>query len=164
VKSFLLITTGGTIDKVYRPLAGSLALGESQVPEKLKLLGAPQVWEHLELMSVDSLEMTEAQRNEIAEVCRSSKHDRILITHGTDTLVETGKVIEKVLLEGTRVVMTGAMVPLSVKGSDGEFHLGAALAHLQEDGDGVFVSFHGELFPSNACRKNRELGRFVAID
>lgn len=163
MKPFLLITTGGTIDKVYDPIQGKLVFQGSSIPKVLEELGIRKRIEHIDLFRIDSLEMTDEQRREIAKVCRESEYERIMITHGTDTMVETAQAIAAEIPKGTRVVLTGAMVPLSIKGSDGVFHLGLSLAYLQEEGAGVYISMHGELFSSSSCRKDRELGRFVSL-
>ena len=163
MNSFLLITTGGTIDKVYDPIAGSLGFGKSSIPDRLERLAMGRVWEHRPLMSIDSLDMQQTHRVEIAQACRETSEEQILITHGTDTMVETAEEIATGLPEGRMVVLTGAMIPLSVRGSDGDFHLGSALAHLQRRKEGVFISMHGELFSWDACRKDRKQGKFVSI-
>jgi L-asparaginase len=115
------------------------------------------------LMMVDSLDMSEADRELIARQCRDAPEDRIVITHGTDTLVETAAVLARAAT-GKTIVLTGAMIPIAFGSSDGLFNLGGALTVVQVLPPGVFVVMNGRVFPWNGVRKNRETGIFEAID
>jgi L-asparaginase len=115
------------------------------------------------LMMVDSLDMSEADRELIARQCRDAPEDRIVITHGTDTLVETAAVLARAGT-GKTIVLTGAMIPIAFGSSDGLFNLGGALTVVQVLPAGVYVVMNGRVFPWNGVRKNRETGIFEAID
>jgi L-asparaginase len=113
-------------------------------------------------MMVDSLEMTAADRDLIAEQCRAAPQHRIVITHGTDTMAETARAIAAAV-EGKTVVLTGAMVPYKFGSSDGMFNLGSALAFVQTLPEGVYVAMNGRAFAADRVRKNRETGMFEEV-
>jgi L-asparaginase len=108
---------------------------------------------------VDSLEMTEKDRQTLLEQCRRAPEERILITHGTDTMVETARVLENGHLDKT-IVLTGAMVPYAFGSSDGLFNLGSALSFVQVLPAGVYIAMNGKFFPAGQVRKNKTLGIF----
>src|SRR5262249_18044210 len=116
------------------------------------------------LMMIDSLDMTATDRARIVEHCAGAAESRILITHGTDTMVETARAIAEAFVEVTSVpktiVLTGAMVPYAFGSSDGLFNLGSALSFVQALPPGVFIAMNGQCFPANRVRKNRETGVF----
>ncbi len=157
-----LFVTGGTFDKEYNELDGSLFFQDTHAGEMLRLGRCLLPVQVSTLMMVDSLEMTAADRALIAERCRAAPETRIVITHGTDTMVETAAVLAREALEKT-IVLTGAMVPYKFGSSDGLFNLGSALAFVQSLPPGVYVAMNGRYFPWNAVRKNREKGVFEAI-
>jgi L-asparaginase len=113
-------------------------------------------------MMVDSLEMTDAQRAMIVGACRECEEDQIVITHGTDTMVETARAIAEGV-EGKTVVLTGAMIPYAFGSSDGLFNLGSALSFVQALPAGVYIAMNGKSFPWNDVRKNREAGVFERL-
>ena len=157
-----IFVTGGTFDKEYNEITGELYFQDSHLPEMLKL-GRNLVHVDMRtLMMIDSLEMTELDRELIAEHCIDSKEDRIIITHGTDTMAETARVIyEKV--KGKTIVITGAMIPYKFGSSDGLFNLGSALAFVQTLPAGVYVAMNGRYFDATNVRKNKETGLFEEL-
>jgi len=154
--------TGGTFDKEYNELTAQLEFKESHVPEMLALGRSKLHVEIRTLMLVDSLEMTADDRRIIAEHCRHARETRILITHGTDTMVETAAVLAGAV-EGKTIVLTGAMVPYSFGSSDGMFNLGSALAFVQTLAPGVYIAMNGRYLVWNRVRKNRATGVFEEI-
>jgi L-asparaginase len=156
VKIFI---TGGTFDKEYNELDGRLFFKDTHLPEMLKLGRCKVPVEIRTLMLVDSLEMTDADRQIIVEQCRKCKEDRIVITHGTDTMEETAKVLGQAVLKKT-IVLTGAMVPYKFGSSDGLFNLGSAFAFAQSLSHGVYVAMNGRCFTWANVKKNRKTGEF----
>jgi len=152
--------TGGTFDKAYDELTGSLFFQDTHLPEMLRLGRCLLPVKLRTLMMIDSLEMTDDDRGLIAEQCRHSAEHRILVTHGTDTMVETAAWLARASLDKT-IVLTGAMVPYKFGSSDGMFNLGSALAFVQVLPAGVYIAMNGRCFPWNGVRKDRERGVFV---
>jgi L-asparaginase len=162
--SILILVTGGTFDKNYDELTGQLRFRDTHVPRMLER-GRCRVEVEIEtVMMIDSLEMTDADRQRLLERCRAAASYRLVVTHGTDTMVETAAVLAKGL-EGTRktVVLTGAMVPFAFGSSDGLFNLGSAVSFAQVLAPGVYLAMNGRFFSWDNCRKNRELGIFEEI-
>ncbi|MHB1050192.1 MAG: asparaginase domain-containing protein [Bacteroidota bacterium] len=157
-----IFVTGGTFDKEYNELTGKLFFKETHLSEMLSLGRSRIDVEIATLMMVDSLDMTEADRETIARHCRECTEERIVITHGTDTMVETAKYLAATIRDRT-VVLTGAMVPYKFGSSDGLFNLGSALAFVQTLPHGIYISMNGRCFPWNNVRKNREIGEFEEI-
>jgi L-asparaginase len=157
-----IFVTGGTFDKEYNERTGALFFHETHVPEMLRLGRCLLHVEIATLMTIDSLEMTENDRRIIAEHCRSTPEDRIVITHGTDTMVETAATLAREV-EGKTIVLTGAMIPYKFGSSDGLFNLGSALGFVQTLAPGVYVAMNGRWFPWNRVRKNREKGVFEPV-
>jgi L-asparaginase len=154
-----IIITGGTFDKHYDEIRGSLTFKDSHLPEILKFVRCTVPVE-LELNQlIDSLDMQTATRVQILESCRRAVEDHIVITHGTDTMVETAEVIGRAGLPKT-VVLTGAMVPFIFSNSDAVFNLGCALAAVQLLPPGVYVVMNGAVFPWGDVKKNRDKGVF----
>lgn len=156
-----IIVTGGTFDKRYNELNGTLFFQDTHVPEMLRLGRCLLEVEITELMMIDSLEMTDADRGTIAEHCRNSRETRIVITHGTDTMVETAARLGREIHDKT-VVLTGAMVPYEFGSSDGLFNLGSALAFVQTLPRGVYIAMNGRVFAWDRVRKNKGKGVFEA--
>jgi L-asparaginase len=156
-----VFVTGGTFDKEYDELAGTLHFRATHVEEMLRR-GRCRVAVAVEvLMLVDSLEMTPAHRATIAAACAACAERHVVITHGTDTMVETAAVLAAdQALAGKTVVLTGAMVPYAFGSSDGLFNLGSALSFAQALPPGVYVAMNGRVFPAGRVRKNRALGVF----
>jgi L-asparaginase len=156
-----ILVTGGTFDKEYNELTGELFFKKTHVHDMLRL-GRSHLNVRIEsLMMIDSLQMTDADRQVILERCRDCDERRIVITHGTDTMEQTAGVLGEAALEKT-IVLTGAMVPYTFGSSDGMFNLGTALAFVQTLGPGVYVAMNGKFFPWNDVRKNRARGVFEA--
>ena len=157
-----IFITGGTFDKEYNELDGKLFFKDTHLPEMFKLGRCKVPVEIRTLMLVDSLEMTDADRQIICEQCRKCKEDQIVITHGTDTMEETARVLGQANLEKT-IVLTGAMVPYKFGSSDGLFNLGSALAFAQTLSRGVYVAMNGRCFMWNNVKKNRKTGEFEEV-
>jgi L-asparaginase len=158
-----ILVTGGTFDKEYDELTGNLFFQDTHVPEMLRLGRSGLKVEVRTLMMVDSLEMSDADRTSILEHCRSSPRERILITHGTDRMEVTARLLGPEIKDKT-VVLTGAMVPYKFGSSDGLFNLGAALAFVQVLPHGVYVAMNGRALPWGKVRKNKKTGVFEEIE
>ena len=157
-----LFVTGGTFDKEYNELTGELFFQRTHIDDMLRL-GRCRLDVRVEtLMMIDSLEMTDADRQLILERCAASPSDRIVITHGTDSMEQTAAVLGRGIA-GKTVVLTGAMVPYQFGSSDGMFNLGTAIGFVQALGPGVYVAMNGRCFPWHSVRKNRELGIFELL-
>ena len=160
--SIRILVTGGTFDKEYDELTGSLFFKESHIGEMLRL-GRSRVDVTIRtVMMIDSLEMTDADRAIIVQNCAQSPEDRIVITHGTDTMTDTAAALATAAPAKT-IVLTGAMVPYAFGSSDGLFNLGSALSFVQLLPPGVYIAMNGKCFPWNRVRKNRQLGEFEEL-
>ena len=158
-----ILITGGTFDKEYDELGGVLFFKETHVPEMLRLGRCLVPVEVATVMMVDSLQMTAADREAILARCREAPEDRIVVTHGTDTMVETARVLAAGRT-GKTIILTGAMVPYAFGSSDGLFNLGSALSFAQVVPPGVYVAMNGRCLPADRVRKNRVLGVFEEAD
>jgi L-asparaginase len=157
--SIRVFVTGGTFDKKYDELRGTLLFQDTHVPEMLRLGRCNLDVSVRTLMMVDSLEMTEEDRSTIVDHCRRCEETQVVITHGTDTMVETARALAQ-KIEGKTIVLTGAMVPYAFGSSDGLFNLGSALSFVQVLPPGVYVAMNGRYFPWDDVRKNRDTGAF----
>ena len=158
-----ILVTGGTFDKEYDELRGRLFFKDTHVHEMLAK-GRSRVPVSIRtLMMIDSLDMTEADRAQIVEECRQADVDRLVVTHGTDTMVETARAVAEANLAGKTIVFTGAMIPYAFGSSDGLFNLGSALSFAQVLPPGVYVAMNGEHFRWNEVRKNRDAGVFERL-
>jgi L-asparaginase len=154
-----IIITGGTFDKHYDEIRGVLAFKDTHLPEILKYVRCTLPIE-LELNQlIDSLEMHLDNRLKILESCRRAPESRIVVTHGTDTMIETGRILGEAAL-GKTIVLTGAMVPYSFTASDAVFNLGTSIAAVQILPPGVYVAMNGQVFSWDRVRKNRDAGTF----
>ncbi|MEN9497999.1 MAG: hypothetical protein RL750_898 [Bacteroidota bacterium] len=151
--------TGGTFDKEYNELTGQLFFKDTHLHDLLEMGRARLDLEIRTLMMVDSLEMTDEDRALIAHQCKHCEEDRIVITHGTDTMAETAAYLQT-NVTGKTIVLTGAMIPIKFGSSDGLFNLGSALAFAQTLDPGVYVAMNGRYFRAGNVRKNRESGAF----
>ena len=158
-----ILVTGGTFDKEYDELTGTLFFRDTHVDEMLRRGRARLDLAVETVMMIDSLEMDDAGRGRIVERCRSAAEQAILVTHGTDTMVETARALAAAALDKT-VVLTGAMVPYAFGSSDGLFNLGSALSLVQVLPPGVYVAMNGRHFRWDAVRKNRTSGTFEALE
>ena len=154
-----ILVTGGTFDKEYNELTGKLYFQDTHVPEMLRLGRCEAQVEVETLLMVDSLDMTEEQRGRIVRRAGECPERRIVIPHGTDTMVETAVELGRNIRDKT-IVLTGAMVPYRFGSSDGLFNLGSALAFAQALPPGVYIAMNGRCFPWDKVRKNRERGVF----
>jgi L-asparaginase len=157
-----ILVTGGTFDKEYMELTGELIFKNTHVPEMLKLARCRTDIKIRTLMMIDSLEMTEYHRNSILEKCKNSKEDKIIITHGTDTMAKTAQYLGSQIKDKT-IVLTGALVPYAFGSSDGLFNLGSALAFVQSLPNGVYIAMNGRYFSYENVRKNKATGEFEEI-
>jgi L-asparaginase len=157
-----VFVTGGTFDKEYDEIRGELAFGDTHLPEMLRRGRCALDLDVRTLMMVDSLEMTDADRDTIARNCLRAPEGRIVITHGTDTMVDTARVLAEQVSEKT-LVLTGAMVPYAFGSSDGLFNLGSALSFAQVLPPGVYIAMNGRCFAWNDVRKNRKTGTFEPV-
>ncbi len=158
-----VFVTGGTFDKEYDELTGQLFFRVTHVNEMLRRGRCGLEVDIETLMMVDSLEMTDAQRAAIVRACRECDEDHIVITHGTDTMVETARAIAEGVT-GKTVVLTGAMVPYAFGSSDGLFNLGSAFSFVQSLPRGVYIAMNGRSFAWDDVRKNREAGVFERLE
>jgi len=157
-----IFVTGGTFDKEYDELRGTLYFKQTHLPEMLQL-GRSRLDVSIEtLMMMDSLDMTDADRQRIVEACRDCEETHIVVTHGTDTMVDTARALAQGG-RGKTIVLTGAMVPYAFGSSDGLFNLGSALSFVQVLPEGVYVAMSGRWFPWDNVRKNREAGTFETL-
>lgn len=157
-----IFITGGTFDKEYNELTGTLYFKDTHIHELLRL-GRCRVPVNVRtLMMIDSLEMTDADRNLIADNCLKAEEDKIIITHGTDTMADTARVLAEKVKNKT-VVLTGAMIPYKFGSSDGLFNMGSALAFVQCLPHSVYVAMNGRCFHWDNVRKNRETGEFEEV-
>jgi L-asparaginase len=160
-----VLTTGGTIEKVYSENSGAVSNTENKIDRYLRLLRLPGTEVNIvPLMNKDSLEMTDQDRVLILGMVRAilKENAPIVITHGTDTMVETGLYLQRALPDlKTPIVLTGAMTPLGFEGSDGLQNLTESLMAVRLLASGVYVVMHGTVFPAKNTRKDKALGRFV---
>jgi L-asparaginase len=157
-----IFITGGTFDKKYDELTARLVFGDSHLGEMLRLGRCRLDVATRTLMMIDSLDMTDADRGLIVENCRACPETQVVVTHGTDTMVETACVLAAARIEKT-IVLTGAMIPYAFGSSDGLFNLGSALSFAQVLPHGVYVAMNGKYFPWDRVRKNRETGVFEEV-
>ncbi len=154
-----IFITGGTFDKEYNELNGQLYFKDTHMSDLLEMGRNKMPVEIRTLMMIDSLEMTDEDRELIAHQCLQCDEEMIVITHGTDTMSDTAKVIADKVKDKT-IVLTGAMIPITFGSSDGLFNLGSALAFVQTLPPGVYIAMNGRYFHWNNVRKNRQTGMF----
>ncbi len=157
-----IFITGGTFDKEYDELNGKLFFKDTHVHEMLKLGRSKIEVDVRTLMMIDSLDTTEDERKIILENCLKCPEEQIVITHGTDTMPETARVLGPKIKDKT-VILTGAMIPYTFGSSDGLFNLGSALAFAQVLPHGVYVVMNGKKFGWDNVRKNKKTGEFEEI-
>jgi L-asparaginase len=157
-----VLVTGGTFDKEYNELTGSLFFRDTHLPEMLRLGRSRIELSITTLMMIDSLEMTAADRARIVDECATAAESRIVVTHGTDTMVETAVALAAAAV-GKTIVLTGAMIPYAFGSSDGLFNLGSALSFAQALPSGVYIAMNGRCFNWDRVRKNRDTGTFEDI-
>ena len=154
-----IFITGGTFDKEYNELNGQLYFKDSHLADLLEMGRNKVPVEIRTLMMIDSLEMTDEDRELIVYQCNNCEETKIVITHGTDSMPETAKVLGREI-KGKTIILTGAMIPIKFGSSDGLFNLGSALAFAQTLPAGVYVAMNGRCFAWDNVRKNKQTGRF----
>lgn len=162
IKAMRVIVTGGTFDKAYDPIKGELTFKASHLPEILERarVTVPVAIEQNQL--IDSLQMQDENRKSVLEACARAAEERIVITHGTDTMAETARLLGPAGLDKT-IVITGAMVPYQVQGSDALFNFGTAFSAAQLLPAGVYISMNGRIFRWDRVRKDRSRGVFEEV-
>jgi L-asparaginase len=156
--------TGGTFDKEYNFINGELYFKDTHLPDMFRLGRCTLDIDVKTLMMVDSLEMTEDDREIILHNCIKCQSEQIILTHGTDTMVLTAEYLAKAKLNKT-IILTGAMVPYAFgTSSDGFFNLGSALAFVQSLPNGVYIAMNGRYFNWNNVKKNKKTGFFEELD
>ena len=158
-----IFITGGTFDKEYNELNGQLYFKDTHLNELLGLGRSLVPVEIRTLMMIDSLEMGIDERELIVFQCNHADEEKIIITHGTDTMAETAKVLAEKIKDKT-IVLTGAMIPYKFGSSDGLFNLGAALAFAQTLPHGVYIAMNGKCFDWHNVRKNKQTGQFEELN
>ena len=158
-----LFIAGGTVDKQYHEKTGLLGFDKSNIPEMLKQARSQLFIDVEQLMMIDSLDMTEEQRETIVRRCVEVPEDHIVITHGTDTMTKTGRLIQQTVKDKV-IILTGAIRPFAFGSSDGFFNIGCTLAFVQTAKPGVYIVMNGKLFPTDKVEKNTETGIFETID
>ncbi len=157
-----IIITGGTIDKEYDPVTGELTFAKSHLANMLNQVRCRARIAFEEIMLKDSLQMRSEDREVILKKCVDCSENKIIITHGTDTMVETAIVLGK-NMKGKTVVLVGALIPYAFGASDALFNLGCAFSAVQILPEGVYITMNGKIFPWGHVRKNRESGEFEEI-
>ncbi len=157
-----VLITGGTFDKHYDALQGELTFQDTHLPKILENVRCTLPVELEINQLIDSLEMVMENRMKILDSCRKAPENRIVVTHGTDTMAETARVLGTAKMEKT-VVITGAMIPYTVVGSDALFNLGAALSAVQVLEPGVYIAMNGRIFDWDNVQKNRQRGVFEPV-
>ena len=157
-----IFVTGGTFDKDYDERTGELFFKDTHIRDMLKLGRCLVNVEVRTLMMVDSLEMDDDDRQVILSQCRKCPHDRIVVTHGTDTMEQTARLLGREVTDKT-IVLTGAMIPYAFGSSDALFNLGSALAFAQSLPHGVSIAMNGRCFAWDNVRKNRDAGVFEEL-
>ncbi len=159
-QALVFLSCGGTFEKVYFPEQGLLGFDRSRISEWASACRIAQPWRAETIMLIDSLEMNQAHRNQLAEKIAATPEDRIVVIHGTDTMVESAKTAMLRCRSTQVIVFTGAMVPASQENSDALFNLGMATATAQVLNPGVYIAMSGQVFSADKTRKNRERGIF----
>jgi len=157
-----IFITGGTFDKEYNELNGELYFKDTHLSDLLEMGRNKVPVEIRTLMMVDSLEMTDEDRELIVHQCNNCDETQIVITHGTDTMADTAKILGQSISNKT-IILTGAMIPIKFGSSDGLFNLGSALAFAQSLPLGVYVAMNGRFFNWDNVRKNKQTGVFEEV-
>ena len=164
MEPILVLTTGGTIDKVYFDALSDFEVGASMIGELLKEAHVHAPYQVQELLRKDSLELTDADRQSIGDAVAQAASARVVITHGTDTMTHTAASLRAQGLDGDRtIVLTGALAPARFAQSDATFNVGMAFAAVQTLGAGVYIVMNGQVFDASQVRKDRDNNRFVPV-
>ena len=162
MKLLQIITTGGTIDKIYYDEKSHYQIGEPEIARILTDMNVAFRWQVQPLLRKDSLQMTDADRDLIHRAVEASDAGHYLITHGTDTMVETARVLQD--MRDRVIVLTGALNPARFIGSDAVFNIGCAVGAVQSLPPGVWIVMNGQVWDPEKVRKNRKENRFEAIE
>ena len=157
-----IFSTGGTLDKIYNSLYGTLAFDKTHLPEMLYISKSTLDIDLETIFLIDSLYMEISHRQKISQKCKDCLEDRIIITHGTDTMIETAKLLGTEINDKT-IVLTGAMVPYSFGKTDALFNLGCAVAYVQTLPFGTYITMNGRYFKHDNVKKNKNTGEFETI-
>jgi L-asparaginase len=157
----MIFTTGGTIDKIYFDQKSEYQVGDPQAKGVLEKANVVVDYEVESILKKDSLDLTDADREFIKTKVESSRYDRVIVTHGTDTMIKTARKLESV--SGKTIIMTGSMYPAQFKESDAVFNIGCAIISVQILKPGVYIAMNGRIFSPGSVRKNVELNRFEEI-
>ena len=162
MKYIKIFSTGGTFDKEFNEITGELFFKKTQLYELLEM-GSSKLDIKIEtLMMVDSLKMSDNERQYIVDKCKKEKTHMIIITHGTDTMVKTASLLATQIKDKT-IILTGAMIPIKFGSSDGLFNLGSAMSFVQVLEPGIYITMNGRYFNWNNVRKNKIHGIFEKI-
>ena len=162
-KIIRIIVTGGTFDKEYNEINGKLYFKNSHVQNMLELGRSRLDLNIRTLMMIDSCDMTVEDREIILNNCEKAPEKKIIVTHGTDTMVQTAKILANSIKDKT-IILTGAMIPYTFGSSDGLFNLGSAIAFVQTLPVGIYIAMNGRYFKWNNVRKNKKIGEFEEIN
>ena len=157
-----IVTTGGTIDKIYFDALSDYQIGDPVIGDLLQKIGVGFDFDVHSLMRKDSLELTDTDRQLIVDTVKAADSDYVLVTHGTDTMVETGQWLKRQVPE-KRIVLTGALQPAAFRETDAVFNIGCALGVLQCVAPGAYVSMNGQIFDVLKVKKNRDANRFESL-
>ena len=157
-----IFITGGTFDKEYNEITGKLYFKDTHLKEMLSMGRSQLDVQITTLMMIDSLDMTNDDRDNILEACKNCLLDKIIITHGTDTMIDTAKFLVKDNIDKT-IVFTGAMIPIDFGSSDGLFNLGSAMGFVQSLESGIYIAMNGRCFNYDKVRKNTKTGIFESL-
>ncbi|PTR26376.1 asparaginase [Luteibacter sp. OK325] len=161
MQQLTIVTTGGTIDKVYFDDKSDYQIGSPQIADILQQLGVAFRFDVIPILRKDSLHVTDEDRVLMRSTIEAQPHRHVLVTHGTDTMVETARVLAGI--PGKVIVLTGALNPARFQGSDAVFNIGCAVGAVQTLGDGVYIAMNGRVWDPATVRKNRDANRFEAI-
>jgi L-asparaginase len=156
-----IITTGGTIDKVYFDALSDYQVGEPTIGQILEEAHVEVTYSVQEVCKKDSLDLTDTDREAVADAVRSAKEKRILITHGTDTMIKTAQYLKSIV--GKTIVFTGAMNPTRIRNSDAFFNVGCAIIAVQTLPVGIYIVMNGQIHNPDKVRKNRSHARFETV-
>lgn len=156
-----IVTTGGTIDKIYFDDKSAYEIGEPQIGKILDALGVAFTFDVLPALRKDSLHLDEVDRDLVRRLIEAQPHRHVLVTHGTDTMVETATVLASI--KDKVIVLTGALNPARFQGSDAVFNIGCAVGAVQSLTDGVYIAMNGRIWNPAHVRKNRDANRFESI-
>jgi len=158
----LVVTTGGTIDKVYFDARSEFEVGHSLIGELLREAHVHAAYDVVEVLRKDSLDMTDADRAQVRDAIAARPHTRIVVTHGTDTMTDTAQALRD--LGGRTIVLTGALAPARFANTDAAFNVGMAFAAVQSLPPGVYIAMNGQIFEAGKVRKDRASNRFVPAE